>query len=321
MQDNTVTTSRAPVRGLDHLVIGVHDLDAAANGYEDLGFTVGRRNSHPWGTDNRIVQFPGVFLELIAVRDAALIPPHGPPMLALDGARPQASERRVFSFGAFVRDALGVGEGVSMVALESQDAKADAAEFTAVGIGGFQPFFFERQATLSDGSAARVAFSLAFARDDAAPDCGFFAVQQHEPQNFWNSALQRHANGATGLASVAMIADNPTDHHIFLARFTGQRDLGATSSGISAALPRGRLDILTPDAAAFQFGDPALARDRRPRFAGFAVSVTDTKALGAFFRARDAAFIETPGRIVIPAAANRGAAIAFEAEAAKTAVA
>ncbi|RYE71196.1 MAG: VOC family protein, partial [Hyphomicrobiales bacterium] len=52
-------------RGLDHLVIGVADLDAAGAFYDDLGFRVGARNRHPWGTENRIVQFPGAFLELI----------------------------------------------------------------------------------------------------------------------------------------------------------------------------------------------------------------------------------------------------------------
>ena len=43
------------------------DLDAAAEDYRRLGFTVGARNRHPWGTHNAIVQFPGVFIELLTV--------------------------------------------------------------------------------------------------------------------------------------------------------------------------------------------------------------------------------------------------------------
>ena len=54
-------------RGLDHLVLGVRDLEADAAFCEALGFTVGARNRHPWGTHNRIIQFPGSFLELITV--------------------------------------------------------------------------------------------------------------------------------------------------------------------------------------------------------------------------------------------------------------
>ena len=65
--------------------------------------------------------------------------------------------------------------------------------------------------------AVKVAFSLAFARDPAAPDIGFFTCQHRFPENFWNPAFQRHPNTATGVAGVVLVADNPTDHHIFLA--------------------------------------------------------------------------------------------------------
>jgi len=34
-------------RGLDHIVHAVRDLDAAADLYRRLGFTVGARNRHP----------------------------------------------------------------------------------------------------------------------------------------------------------------------------------------------------------------------------------------------------------------------------------
>lgn len=285
-------------RGLDHLVIGVHDLDAAGALYAQLGFTVGRRNRHPWGTENRIVQFPGAFLELITVGDAGLIPAHRPGF---------------FSFGAFVRDELARGEGMSMVVLESSDADADSAAFRAGGIGDFEPFFFERRGLGPDGREVRVAFTLAFARDRAAPDCGFFVCQHHEPQNFWSPAAQRHANGATGLAAVLMVAENPTDHHIFLTGYTGQRSLESTSYGISARLPRGRFDILTPRGAAFMLGDPAIAADERARYAGFVVTVPDLAVLKRMLQANSVAVVETPGRIVIPAALNHGTAIAFEA--------
>ena len=41
-------------RGLDHIVHAVRDLDAAAELYRRLGFTVGARNRHPWGTHKHI---------------------------------------------------------------------------------------------------------------------------------------------------------------------------------------------------------------------------------------------------------------------------
>src|SRR2546421_7377212 len=76
------TTSGANIipRGLDHIVHAVHDLDAAGDAYARLGFTVGARNRHPWGTHNRIVQFPGVFIELLSVGEPERIPPARPRM-------------------------------------------------------------------------------------------------------------------------------------------------------------------------------------------------------------------------------------------------
>ncbi|HEV2564408.1 MAG TPA: VOC family protein, partial [Microvirga sp.] len=131
-------------RRIDHLVVAVHDLDQAASFYQRLGFQVGARNRHPWGTENRIIQLPGSFIELISVGERAAISPH------------QAS---AFSFGAFVQDYLQDREGLAMLALDSRDAKADAALFAERGIGSFEPFHFERTGRRPDGSETKVAFT------------------------------------------------------------------------------------------------------------------------------------------------------------------
>ena len=56
-------------RGIDHIVHAVRDLDAAADGYRRLGFTVGAENRHSWGTHNQLVQLPGFFIELLTVAE------------------------------------------------------------------------------------------------------------------------------------------------------------------------------------------------------------------------------------------------------------
>src|ERR1700748_186037 len=110
-------------RGLDHIVHAVHDLDAAADLYRRLGFQVGARNTHPrnWGTQNHVVQLPGTFIEPLALADTAEMAPHGP---------------RLFSFGAFNRDFLKQGQGLSMLVLEGRGAP-DAEAFHAAGISNF----------------------------------------------------------------------------------------------------------------------------------------------------------------------------------------
>lgn len=285
-------------RGLDHLVIGVRDLGQAGALYERLGFQVGRRNTHPWGTENRIVQFPGAFLELLAIGEGATMPPHRPGH---------------FSFGAFMEAAIARRQGVAMCVLESRDAQADARYFRQEKISDYEPFFFERKGLKPDGTLMRVAFTLAFARDAMAQECGFFTCQQHEPQNFWNLAAQKHANGVSGLAAVLMVAENPSDHHIFLSSFTGERSLKSNSMGVSASLPRGRIDILTPQSASALLGAPDLLKLSNPCFAGFVVTVPDMAALRAHLRGQGVPFGEVAGRIVVPASEMLGVAIAFEA--------
>ncbi|QZO00042.1 VOC family protein [Chenggangzhangella methanolivorans] len=218
-------------RGLDHLIHLVRDLDAAAAAYERLGFRVSSENRHPFGTKNRIVQFPGAFIEILAIGDHAPVP---------DAAPGQPS------FAAFHRDLLArAGEGGSGIALECPDARGDAAAFARFGIGDFQPFFFERRGTRAEGSDVHVAFELAFAQDAASPDALFFACD-HKFPDFWSEEAQRHPNGATTILGAILTAENPSDHHVFLKAFTGVHDFRATSLGLSIATPRGTLDVLTP---------------------------------------------------------------------------
>jgi catechol 2,3-dioxygenase-like lactoylglutathione lyase family enzyme len=281
-------------RGLDHLVIGVADLDAAGAFYADLGFRVGARNRHPWGTENRIVQFPGAFLELITVGDATLIPPHVP---------------RRFSFGAFVRDALARGEGMSMLVLESRDSTGDAEGFRNAGIGDFEPFFFERQARRPDGSEVRVAFSLAFADNPAAPECGFFVCQQHEPQNFWNPAFQQHENVTSALSAVFLVTPEPAAQTGFLNAFSGAESFATPEAGLRLPLPRGRLEVLTPQAAATMLDDGSR---EQTHFAGFAVTVPELDPVVTKLAERGIAHQRDGARIVVPASAAFGCAIVFE---------
>ena len=283
-------------RGLDHLVLAVRDLDASGRFYERLGFQVGARNRHPWGTENRLVQFPGSFLELITVADGARIEPHG-------------SGR--FSFGAFVRDYLDRREGLAMLVLDSENAKADAALFAQAGIGSFEPFFFERAGRSPHGSEVPVAFTLAFARDEAAPDAGFFVCEQHHPENFWNPAFQRHSNGAESLSVVAYAVRDPETHRSFLTTFTGAAPSRAADRDLSFALARGRLDVMTPDDAAEAYGSVEAEPDT-PGFVAYAVRIPEIHRHARQLEAAAIPYQRIGSRLVVPASVAFGVAVAFE---------
>lgn len=267
-------------RHIDHLVLPVRDLNAAAAFYRRLGFQVGARNHHPWGTDNFLVQFSSSFLELITVAEPAMIPPHAP---------------RTFSFGAFVRDYLERREGLAMFVLDSDDAQTDAQAYADAGIGDYKYFTFKRSGRAADGTETHLAFSLAFATDKGLPEAAFFTCQQHYPEAFWSPQLQRHDNGASNISAAFLQVEHPEDHTGFLRTFTG---VGPERDGLRYDLGRG--------------GRLQLTRGNRNRFTGFAVGVPDVDAAAARLTAEDIPFERTDRGVAIPPDAAFGATICFE---------
>jgi Glyoxalase-like domain len=283
--------------GLDHIVHAIRDLDAAAELYRRAGFTVGARNRHPWGTHNRIVQFPGSFVELITVGEPGLIPP--PPTGS-------------FSFGGFTRDFLARGEGLSMLVLEGKGAAADIAAFHKAGIGHFDKFDFEREAKRPDGSTVKVGFSLAFATDPKAPDTGYFTCQQHYPENFWNPAFQTHPNGVAGISGVTLVAENPADHAAFFRAFSGVSDVKSNSNGIAIKTPRGEIQVMDSTAYRQHFAVEPPDLTRGARLAAIRLSLRDKTALISALGKGGIVSAERMGNVIIPPDVARGATLIFE---------
>jgi len=103
--------------GLDHLIVAVADLDAAADRVSSsLGLEVGGGGRHPsLGTRNRLAWWADSYLELVAIEDAGVAGAAGN------------------WFGAAVAGALAAGDGAGSrgapvgLALASDDLAADAA--------------------------------------------------------------------------------------------------------------------------------------------------------------------------------------------------
>lgn len=288
MKTNTIA------RGLDHIVHAVRDLDGAAELYRRMGFTVGARNKHPWGTHNYIVQCPGTFIELLTVAEPGKL----------------GSDAISSLFGRYNQNYLAHGEGLSLLVLESKDAKADVEDYKRARISAAEAVHFEREAKRPDGSTIKVGFSLAFAQDQAAPSLRFATCQQHYPENFWNPAFQSHPNGAKEIRSVIMVADDPEEHRSFISAYTGSSDFYPEPGEVSAWLPRGSLSVMTPARFQAAFGGPAPAAGNHLQAIRFAVA--DIAAARAVMqkggvKARD----HRDGFVIDPADAM-GATLSFE---------
>ena len=90
------------MRGVDHIVLAVQDLDAARDFYSSLGFTLTPTAYHPFGTKNALIQLDDCFLELLAVDDESKI---------------RETDEEMFSFAGFNRDFLKRRQGASMLVL------------------------------------------------------------------------------------------------------------------------------------------------------------------------------------------------------------
>jgi catechol 2,3-dioxygenase-like lactoylglutathione lyase family enzyme len=283
-------------RGLDHVVHAVRDLDAAGDLYGRLGFKVGDRNRHPWGTHNRLVQLPGFFVELLTLAE--------PEKLGADG----------FSvhFGEPNRRFLARQEGLAMLLLDSPDAVADAGEFHDAGIAASGALSFEREGRRPDGTPVTLGFSVAFARNRKAEEIGFAVCQYHHPESLWSPVLQEHPNSAAGILSLVMVADEPDDHPAFLSAYLGGPDMQAGLGGVTARTARGAIQVMTPAAFRSHFGTEPPDLGQGARLAALRFAVRDFGAALAAMQAGGIAGSVRMGRLVVGPQVGRGATLVFE---------
>jgi catechol 2,3-dioxygenase-like lactoylglutathione lyase family enzyme len=284
------------MRGIDHLVLAVADLEAARRRYGALGFTLTPQGRHPFGTANSLVQLEGAFLELLSVAEPAAIPPHAPGR---------------FSFAAFNRDYLDSGDGFSMLVLDSSDARADAEAFRQAGLVTYEPFDFSRTAKLPSGEEATVGFSLAFTGHPDIDSAAFFTCQQHAPEHFWRPEYQRHENSAHTVQEICLVADRPLQFADFLQAFAGSDEVAASDSVVEVATARGYLVVLTGDAFAERYGTPAPESHRLPALAGYTVGVSDLPVARAIVARARVATAEGEGRLSVLADDAFGTVLAF----------
>ena len=284
-------------RGIDHIVLSVGELAAARRLYQSFGFTTTPPARHPFGTANSLVQLQGNFAELLCIVEPEKIPPAQPGH---------------FSFGEFISRYSAARQGMAMLVFQSDDARRDHAEFREVGLDTYAPLDFSRQATLPDGSAATVSFSLAFVSHPGMPEAGFFVCQQHAPEHFWQLEYQRHGNGATGIDEVVMVADAPASLAEFFAKLQGEANVQLAAGRLSVATSRGRITVLDPTDFRARFpGMAPRSRPETPHFAAYRLAVADLALTEAALLDRGVRFSADAGSIRIAPDVALGVVIEF----------
>jgi hypothetical protein len=109
-----------------------------------------------------------------------------------------------------------------------------------------------------------------------------------------------------------LVAENPSDHHIFLSVFTGERELQATSSGITASTARGDIRVMDPTSFRDRFGIPAPDVSSGARLAAVRFTARDRGALIKALKAGAIAHASHLNAIVVAPEMAIGATLVFE---------
>jgi catechol 2,3-dioxygenase-like lactoylglutathione lyase family enzyme len=169
------------LRGIDHAVILVRDLDRARDTYVRMGFTLTPRGFHSLGSQNHCIMFGRDYLEL----------------MALPAAAPPAFQ--------YFADFLAKREGVGALALATDDAAAAYAELTQAGIAAEAPLALSRPVE----NLGEARFTLVQLAPAETPGFRAFLCQHHTRDIVWRPEYRRHANGAAEIQSMTIASTDP----------------------------------------------------------------------------------------------------------------
>lgn len=276
------------VLGVDHVVVAVRELDAAAQAWRELGFTLAPKGIHSAhiGTGNYTIMLGEDYIELIGV--------------LTETAQNEPTR-------AFLRER----EGIERTALTALDAAAGAEELRARGLTPIGPVHFNRPVELPDGAVSEARFSVFRWPLDLKPaGMRLFACQHHTRQTVWIPELQRHANGARRIVEIVLACDQPEKEARFLASLIDQPPVMEEGHGWRVRSGGGRADFLFLDGKALskRFAPAALAG---APVSGPVALVLESADLAGTARALKGVGISQDGDIFVPASRAGGVVLQF----------
>ena len=285
-------------RPLDHLVIPVTDLKTARARLTRLGFTVAADARHPFGTENACVFLADrTYLEPLAVGsrdDVDAAARAGNQFVARD---------RAFRF-------RNGDEGLSAIVMGTPDADADHAAFRAAGFSAGDQLSFSRVMKFPDGTEIEPSFKLAFAADLRAPDFFAFSCERVNMPPADRSALERHANGVTGLSRVVLSESEPAAFADYLQAVTGGAAAGGGNGRLGVPTGNVAIEVIDPATLQSEFGVPRSA-ERGLRGEAVVFQVADLAATERLLAGNGVRHMRSAGMVLVPREPGQGTLFAF----------
>jgi hypothetical protein len=188
----------ANIVGLDHIVVVVRDLAAAAAQWERCGFTVSPRGTHSahMGTGNHTIMLEDDYLELLGV----LTP----------------TERN-----APTRALLEQREGIERAAFTTRSAADGVRELQAAGIAATGPIDFSRPVDLPNGRRTEAVFQTYLWPVDQRPGgMRIFACQHFTREAVWLPHLVHQPNTSRRIVRIELLSTEPAAAAAHMGRLT-----------------------------------------------------------------------------------------------------
>jgi len=206
------------ITGIDHILVGVRDLEAARLTYEHLGFTLSPRGRHVgWGTANYCAMFRSGYIEILGIVDPA-------------------------KFTNNLDRFLEGGEGLLGLAFATADAEAAAKDLKARGIAAEGPKALSRKLELPEGEV-EPAFRTLHPAPEATAGLSAFLCQHLNSELVWRDAWLDHANGALGLVSVTGAVADPGEAAVTFGNLLGPDAVSAGRGAVEVATGAGVLRL------------------------------------------------------------------------------
>jgi hypothetical protein len=279
------------VIGIDHAVVVVKELDAAAETWKRLGFTLSPRGTHSakMGSGNYTIMLDPDYIELLGVLAET---DHNAP------TRNFLSRR---------------GEGIERIAFTAVDSAEGAEEIRARGFTPIGPIDFERPVPLPDGSLSAAKFRVfQWPVEEAPGGLRIFACQHKTRETVWIPELMRHANAARQLRQALIVTPDPAKDAAHLSRLIDRDGRSEPDGAVTVPSGGDRADFvfLTRDQLASRYPGVPLAGLPERGGAGLVIASGD---LSATEKALGASGVRSGASLVVPPASATGTLLAFVA--------
>jgi catechol 2,3-dioxygenase-like lactoylglutathione lyase family enzyme len=274
--------------GIDHVIVGVRDLEAARAQYARLGFNSTPRGRHVgWGTANYCIMFEHDYLELLGIVDPA-------------------------QFTNDLDRFLAEREGLLAIALGSRDVAATHAAWAAAGLTPEPPRALGRLLEAEAG-AAELRFRNVLLPRDRAGGLSLFACEHLTPALLRRPAWLAHPNGAVAIRSCTVATPNVRRLAEVMGRLFGSAAITTTDNVVAAHTGRGVILMAPPEDARLMHPMVELPdRLSAPCLVALTITVANPDRAADFLALQGIAFERAPsGDVLIAPAEARGVALEF----------